>query len=124
MSNLILHLKKRYFNDIKLGIKDEEFRICNKYWLTRLEGKNFDEIILCCGYPKMTDTNNIIRRKYSGFKFKMICHPEFGSEPVGVLAIDVKESRQVSKRSANSSHQPTRHAGHSKAATCPLQLRK
>lgn len=91
MSDLILALKREYFEAIRDGQKIEEFRLVNGYWKKRLEGRKYDNIILTLGYPKSGDESRRIVRKWKDVPFvvKMISHKLFGDEPVMVYAIDV-----------------------------------
>ena len=41
---LHLHLKAKYFNEIKSGIKTEEYRLFNSYWCKRLDFRTFDGV--------------------------------------------------------------------------------
>lgn len=87
---LILHLKTKWWQMIKSGEKPEEYRRLTDYWFKRLvrykpvsvvatvniKGrvvyqttsktneyiyKKFDEVWLLCGYPKLTETDKIIK---------------------------------------------------------------
>jgi len=89
MKILHLNLKKKYFDQIKDGSKPLEFRRANAYWRKRLVGRHYDEIHLKCGYPKSSDTDRILKRKWSLIAKKLVLHEEFGAEPVEVFVIDV-----------------------------------
>jgi hypothetical protein len=54
MKKRILHLpvKKIYFDQIKSGKKLDEYRLVTEYWKKRLEGRDYDEVHVKCGYPK------------------------------------------------------------------------
>lgn len=59
---LTLPLKGEWFDMIKSGIKKEEYREINPYWVTRLFPKSerfdvdtFDEIVFTKGYPRKND---------------------------------------------------------------------
>jgi len=85
--NLTLNLKKEYFNDIKNGIKKEEYRIVKPYWEKRLVNVDYDKIIIKMGYPKSTEIDKIMEFSWNGFTKKQITHKEFGEESVWVFAI-------------------------------------
>ncbi|QQK62710.1 ASCH domain-containing protein (plasmid) [Shewanella sp. LC6] len=87
----ILHLsvKKIYFDQIRSGEKPDEYRLVTEYWIRRLEGREYDEIHVKCGYPKAGDMFRIEVRPWSGFAKEVITHPHFGTEPVEVFAIHV-----------------------------------
>lgn len=75
---LIFHLKKEWFNKIKSGEKTHEYRVCNKYWTTRITRiqKEFEErkqiidmtkqhpdkVVICFinGYPGYDDLDKCI----------------------------------------------------------------
>lgn len=91
---LTLHVRKKYFDEIKSGKKLEEYRLATPYWRRRiigppLRGENIDSVLIALGYPPKTDTSRFLERKWNGFLIKSIIHPEFGNKPVMVYAIDV-----------------------------------
>jgi len=87
---LTLHLKWKWFEEIKSGLKPFEYRAASEYWRKRLVGREYDEIHLMLGYPSGNDADRIIRRKFNGvFPAVLINHPEFGNGDVPVYAIDV-----------------------------------
>ena len=90
--NLILHLKKEYFDQIANGEKVEEFRLVTPYWSKRLEGRQYEQVVLLCGYPSANDESRKIIRAWSGYSRKTITHPHFGSKSVDVFAINVKNT--------------------------------
>lgn len=87
--DLVLPLKREYFDAIKRGEKVEEFRLATPYWRKRLEGRSYDRIVLTMGYPSRNDTDRRIEKPWKGFELKTITHPHFGAEPVEVFAINV-----------------------------------
>jgi len=88
---LHLSLKREYFEAIRDGLKPEEFRLCTPHWHKRLEGRDYDSIVLTLGYPSKTDTARRIVRPWRGFTVKTLRHPHFGPQPVQVYAIDVAQ---------------------------------
>lgn len=90
MKSLTLNLKREYFEQIKSGIKTEEYRLCTPYWSKRLKGKTFDKIIIKLGYPKNSEIEKILEFKYLGYEIKTIKHKHFGSDPVKVFAIKLE----------------------------------
>ena len=87
--NLTLHLKKEYFDQIASGEKVEEYRLVTSYWQKRLIRRNYENIVLLCGYPKRGDMSRQIIRPWRGFTTKLIKHPHFGNQLVQVFAISV-----------------------------------
>lgn len=85
---LYLHVKKKYFDEIKAGTKTEEYRRFNLYWRIRLGMKTFDEIHVLCGYPEKDDPGRTLIFPWKGYTIESIQHAEFGKDrPVEVYAI-------------------------------------
>ena len=93
MKTLILPLKRKYFDAIKAGTKEFEYRRASKHWVARIDGKSFDKIVLTLGYPKRKDKSRRIVRPWRGYVRRQITHPEFGDESVMVYAIRVNPGR-------------------------------
>lgn len=93
--NLVLHLKKQYFDQIASGEKQEEYRLVTPYWSKRLEGRQYEQVILLCGYPSASDESRKIIRQWAGYTRKTITHPHFGNAPVEVFAINVRAQQSV-----------------------------
>lgn len=94
MSDLHIPLKREYFDQIRAGIKPEEYRLCNAYWEKRLKDRAYDNIVLTMGYPKKDDQSRRLVLPYRGYKVKSILHPHFGNDLVMVYAIDVSQKDQ------------------------------
>ena len=84
---LHLSLKREYFEAIRDGRKSEEFRLCTPYWSKRLEGREYDRVVLTLGYPARNDHARRLVRSWRGFTVKTITHSHFGQDPVLVYAI-------------------------------------
>jgi hypothetical protein len=67
---LTLNLKKKHFDDIVFGDKLEEYREAKDFWIKRLEGKHFDCIEICHGYPEKGDLTKRVWYRYHGFEIK------------------------------------------------------
>ena len=89
MTDLVLPLKREYFEAIRDGTKTEEYRLCTPYWQKRLASPFglYDHIVLTLGYPARDDHERRIVRPWQGYTIKTITHPHFGPEPVQVYAI-------------------------------------
>jgi hypothetical protein len=85
--DLVLHLKREYFDQIKSGEKTEEYRLVTDYWTKRLEGRQYKFVVLLCGYPPREDQSRRIVRSWKGCTRKTITHPHFGGDPVDVFAV-------------------------------------
>lgn len=88
MPDLHLNLKGIYFDQIKSGTKEFEYRLRSK-WAKRIEGKTFDRIFIKRGYPKAGDLERIIERPWRGYEVQTITHSHFGENAAEVLAIRV-----------------------------------
>ncbi|MGZ8256494.1 MAG: hypothetical protein ACXWTX_01855 [Gallionella sp.] len=89
MANLVLPLKRIYFEQIRDGIKLEEYRLCTSYWHKRLEGRSYDNVVLTLGYPSKDDAKRRLVLPWKGFTKKRITHSHFGDAAVDVYAIHV-----------------------------------
>lgn len=86
---LILPLKGEYFEAIKSGQKKVEYRLATEYWRKRIEGKEYDSIVLTKGYPSRFSVSRRLGRPWRGWWMETITHPHFGDKPVRVYAIPV-----------------------------------
>lgn len=89
MGDLHIPIKGVYFDQIKQGVKPEEFRERTDYWRKRLVGRRYDRIVLTRGYPPKDDASRRLVLPYRGYRETIITHPHFGDKPVSVFAIDV-----------------------------------
>ena len=92
MKTLTLSLKKKWFEMIKDGVKKEEYREINRYWIARLVAAmvpltgtvlsftTFDLLVFTIGYPKAGDTER--RLTFKNPKIRIgTGRPEWGAEP-------------------------------------------
>ena len=86
MKILIINIKRKYFDQIKNGEKKEEYRLITKYWIDRLENKEYDFIRFQNGYNR--DSEKFII-EYLGIVKKEIQHEFFGDKSVQVFAIQL-----------------------------------
>ncbi|MFY2845599.1 ASCH domain-containing protein [Achromobacter ruhlandii] len=100
MADLHLALKGEYFDAIKAGTKIEEYRMVCPFWAMRIEGREFQRIILTRGYPKRTDWARRLDLPWRGYTVKTITHPHFGNVPVKVYAINVQASTEKEQSNA------------------------
>lgn len=92
-TTLYLPLKAVYFDQIRTGTKSEEYRLVTPHWRKRLEGRDYDQIVLTMGYPKGGGVEGVTRltRVWRGYTVRTLTHPHFGPSPVEVFAIDVSK---------------------------------
>lgn len=91
MSERVLQVavEQQYFDAMLSGEKTEEYREANQYWTRRLEGKEFDKVVVTWGYPSKTDKKRRIEMPFTGIEKKPILHPHFGYDPIEVYAIKI-----------------------------------
>jgi hypothetical protein len=87
--NLILHIKKKWFDQIRYGIKTEEYRELKPYWISRIIRKAAElrGIVIICGYPSENTVDNTMNLPWKGYEIKTILNEEFGDQPTKVIAI-------------------------------------
>lgn len=89
---LTLNLKRKYFDEIKSGIKKEEYRELKEYWTKRLNSKEYDIIVIKLGYPpKNSGSDKVLYFEWNGFTEKEIEHEIFNNEKIKVYAIDLSK---------------------------------
>jgi uncharacterized heparinase superfamily protein len=89
MTDLILPVKRIYFEQMRDGTKPFEFRLRTPYWRKRLEGRTYSRVIVTLGYPKADDHEHRLVRPWRGFELQTITHEHFGPETAEVFAIRV-----------------------------------
>jgi hypothetical protein len=89
VSDLTLPLNGVYFDQIKAGMKTEEFRLRTPFWTKRLAGRSYERIVLTRGYPSRDDHDRRLVLPWRGLRETTITHPHFGPNPVEVFAIKV-----------------------------------
>lgn len=85
MRILTLHLKRKWFDQIKLGEKKEEYRSQTCYWIKRFltcdeHFLEFDRIRFVLGYPNLTDEERILEFKNPKIRIGT-GRPEWGAIP-------------------------------------------
>lgn len=90
MTDLILHVKGKYFDQIKAGTKPFEYRLQTEYWRKRLVGREYDRVIIYLGYPASNDADRMIPFPWRGYEEQTITHEHFGTGPVLVFAIKLE----------------------------------
>lgn len=89
MADLILPVKRIYFEQMRDGTKPAEFRLTTPFWAKRLVGRTYDRVIITLGYPKRGDPDRTLVFPWRGYTVETITHPHFGDQPVQVYAIAV-----------------------------------
>lgn len=85
--DLVLHVRREYFNQMAAGNKPFEYRMVTDYWRTRLIGRDYNNVIVMAGYPKRDDQEKILTFPWRGFILTRLRHREFGPEMADVFAI-------------------------------------
>ncbi len=88
MRKITFNLNREYFDQVKTGEKTEEYREVKPHWTNLLEGKNFDEVHICLGFPPKDDHAKRLVFPWRGYSIKEnFIHPVFGNKPTTVYAI-------------------------------------
>ncbi|AKU43502.1 RNA-binding protein [Caulobacter phage Sansa] len=89
MRTLTLPMKHRYFDEIAAGTKRFEYRLVTPYFVKKLEGREYDRIVLTKGYPAGGGVLGETRLElpWRGYERQTITHEFFGPNPVEVFAI-------------------------------------
>jgi len=90
MNDLTIAVKAEYFDQIKAGIKLEEFRLKTDYWHKRLVGRTYRNVVITKGYPKRDDASRRLVFPWRGYVERSITHKHFGADTVEVFAIRVE----------------------------------
>ena len=90
---LHIHVKKKYWLQVKDKVKNKEYRLIKPYWIKRLK-KDYDLIYYWLAY-----TSKKLIFEYNGYVRTAIKHKEFGDKPVNVFAIDLTKPPGVSGNS-------------------------
>lgn len=78
MSDLIIPVRRKWFEQIKVGTKTEEYRERKPYWTGRLIGHQYDRVIITLGYPSKWDWRRRLIFRYYGYVMKEVENEEFG----------------------------------------------
>lgn len=97
MTDLVLHLKTKYFRQIAAGEKREEYRLCKPYWAKRLVNRRYDRLVIWDAY-KPGSAETVLIFPYRGYEIRTITHEHFGKIPAKVFVIPL-----TSRQSSNSS---------------------
>ena len=87
---LTLAVKKHWFDLIKSGKKNTEYRLFNDYWKKRLLGRQYDFIEITLGYPRKNDGDKRIIFRFQGYEVTTINSPEWENIPQRVFAIKLR----------------------------------
>ena len=91
---LHLHVKGKYWKQVKDGEKTEEFREIKPFWNNKLE-QEYDLVYYYLAYPKKGDENKILKFKWIKPYKKTITHELFGeNKEVWVIPLYKKEVLQ------------------------------
>jgi len=91
--DLHLSVKGEYFEQLKAGTKPFEYRRYTPYWKKRIEGREYENIIITHGYPKRDDLSKRLTFPWRGYEMQTITHPHFDNVPQDVYAIIIKEAK-------------------------------
>lgn len=86
---LVLNVKRQWFDDIRSGVKKEEYRLVKPFWDSRL-AKDYSQICIRLGYASADDPDRNLYFPWRGVTVRKITHPEFGPDPVDVYVIPLE----------------------------------
>lgn len=89
--DLVLAVKREYFEAMEAGKKSFEYRLFTPYWRKRLVDRNYGRVVITLGYPKKTDESRRLYFPWRGAVVEKITHKHFGPTPVVVFAIPTSE---------------------------------
>ena len=90
---LVIHVKKKYFDQIKSGRKKRNTEKVSPYWIPRIMWKcnSLYNIVIVCGYASWKkEPDMALIFPWKGYEIKTITHEEFGKEPVEVFALKLE----------------------------------
>ena len=64
---LRIHVREKWFKQIRDGVKVLEYRLKTPYWFARLVSRDYTEIHILHGYPKRDETLKRLRFKWEGY---------------------------------------------------------
>lgn len=102
MADLIIPVKRIYFEQMRDGTKKAEYRLVTDFWRKRLYMRNYDRVIITMGYPKRDDATKRLEFPWRGYTVETITHPHFGPDPVKVFAIKVEPAQNATAKKENS----------------------
>lgn len=89
MCIFIIFVKGIYFDQIKVGMKIEEYCLVIDYWKMCLFNKDYDVVVLMCGYLYKDVVDCWLCFLFLGWQIKKIIYFYFGVKFVEVFVIDV-----------------------------------
>ena len=88
MADILLRVKKKYFDEVLEGTKRHEYWRVTPYWTARLVGRTYGNIIYCKGnYGSEKNPDNIQIFPWYGVLKTKIKHEEFGDELIEVYDV-------------------------------------
>jgi len=94
MKDLILNVKKQWFDLVKSGKKDKEYREIKPYWTSRLVNKTYNRIIYVHAWPHTFTEMNSIIFPYNGYIITTIDPNEIEYDAV-IKTLKMEEQKPV-----------------------------
>jgi hypothetical protein len=86
---LHLHLRFKYFDEVKSGVKRLEYRLSEK-WMHKLDQGRYTHIRLYRGYQPVSE-DTVLDFEYKGYVLQALKHEHFGPAFVLVCAIRLEK---------------------------------
>lgn len=91
-TRLVLHVDRKYFEQIQSGKKKKEYRKLNKYYTARVTNPNLKTVEIILGYPsREREPEKFLLFKWNGYAVETITHEKFGNAPDDVYSIFLTE---------------------------------
>lgn len=93
MSELVLPVQERFFNEIRDGIKQIEYRAYKPYWIEQIEDQNISLIKIVKNGTKGNSPDTALFFDFNGYEITTIDSHFYGNN-AKVFAIDLTEPRK------------------------------
>lgn len=84
--DLVLRVQRRWFEEMRAGLKTEEHVAVTPHWLGRLTGQRFERLVIELAYPKQHDSVRRLVFPYRGYVVKTVDRPS-GKQSVFAFAL-------------------------------------
>jgi hypothetical protein len=90
-TRLILAVKGRWFEEIKAGTKQDEYRLCTTFWHKRLSDRIYDDIEITLGYPRRDEPAKRLLFEFDGVTMEQVVSPEWDNVEQSCFAVSLRK---------------------------------
>jgi hypothetical protein len=90
-ARLSLAVKGRWFEEIKAGTKQDEYRLCTTFWNKRLSDRAYDDILITIGYPRRDDHAKRLLFEFDGVRMEKVISPEWDNVEQSCFAVSLRK---------------------------------